>query len=440
MLSAAMLDAEALDTVLPMLRPADFYSFANEKIFAAIGDLYDHGQNVDIVSVAGWLRDREQLAKCGGAQYVAQISDATPAVAHVEDHANRVREKSQLRQAIRLCQETAALGYGDVGNVSEFLDEAEQKLSDITHRPEATQAVPVKDLIASTFDRLAAAAERGDAITGISTGFIDLDKKLAGLHKGTLLLIGARPGAGKSALALNIARWVPHSGKDAVVFFSLEMPKEELMVRLICSEARVDGARLRTGQTSADEWADLTKASTIIAQLPLLIDDDPQLSLRILKAKVRRMKREHAVKGLDLSVVVIDYLQLMQTPRAENREQRVAAVTRGLKLMARELDIAIILLVQLNRALESRSTKDKRPRLSDIRETGAAEQDADTILFIYRPEMYQPDSADVRGLAEIVIGKQRNGPTGAVWMRWFGHCTRFDTLASHSYPEREDYD
>lgn len=459
-LSACLLSTEAFDQVHDLLQPGHFYSDANRRVFEAVIELQTSGRPVDVVSVATWLRDRERLQQVGGTPYLAQLTDATPAVAHVEAHARTVREKWRVRQLIATCQKFAAEGYGDCGDVQAFIDQAEQAVFDIARVPESTAVRPVREAIHGAFDLLVAASKRGEGITGIPTGFDRLDRKCAGLHKGDLYIVAGRPGMGKTSFVLNIAvnvaspRRVSTAGTLGadeerpgwgVGFFSLEMPREQLASRLLSVEARVDVSRIRSGSIRHEDWNKLTDAAARVGRLPIWLDDTPALGLLDLRAKIRRLKAELGRSSGDrpdaqeLGLVVVDYLQLMQGRRdAASREQEISELSRGLKQLAKEMQVPVIALSQLNRSVETRTTKDKRPQLSDLRESGAIEQDADTILFIYRDEYYFPESPD-RGIAEIIISKQRNGPTGTVKVRFSPEFTRFDNLATEDY-EFDEYD
>jgi replicative DNA helicase len=463
-LSAILLSSEAFDQVQDILRAEHFYSDANRRIYEAVVELQSTGKPVDVVSVATWLRDRERLQQVGGTPYLAQLTDAIPAVAHVEAHARVVREKWRVRQLIATCQRFAAEGYGDCGEVQGFIDRAEQAVFDIARIPESTAVRPVRDAIHGAFDILVAASKRGEGITGIPTGFDRLDKKCAGLHKGDLYIVAGRPGMGKTSFVLNIAvnvaspRRVRTSDQNdplgsgdveqpgwGVGFFSLEMPREQLASRLLSVEARVDVSRIRSGNIKHEDWNKLTDAAARIGRLPIWLDDTPALTLLDLRAKIRRLKADIARKTGDgppaqeLGLVAIDYLQLMQGRRdAGSREQEISELSRGLKQLAKEMEVPVIALSQLNRSVETRTSKDKRPQLSDLRESGAIEQDADTIIFIYRDEYYNQESTD-RGVAEIIISKQRNGPTGTVKVRFTPEHTRFDNLASGDY-EFDEFD
>jgi replicative DNA helicase len=465
-LSACLLDHDALDRVLEILEPEHFYSDANRLIFEACRSLSLEGTPVDVVSVASWLRSREQIQRVGGAAYIGQLVDATPAVAHVGAHARVVKEKWRLRRVIAVCQKYAAEGYGDVGGTQEFIDSAEQSIYELARTPETSSVYTLKDVLTTTFQQISAAAERGDQITGIPTGFMDMDRMTAGLHKGDLMIIAARPGMGKTSFVLNVAALVaapklvqvPGPGEEGygaepaekrgwgVAFFSLEMPKEQVAARLVCAEARVDLGKLRQGRLSSQDWADLTSAASVLANVPLWIDDSPGLSILELRAKVRRLKADYARQiaadpnAPGLGLVVVDYLQLMQgRANVNSREQEISEISRGLKHLAKELEVPVIALSQLNRGVETRAGKDKRPLLADLRESGAIEQDADTIVFIYRDEYYNREATTDRGIAELIVAKQRNGPTGTVKVRFQASCTRFENLAPGEYDEVEDF-
>lgn len=463
-LSAVLLSSEAFDEVNDVLRPEHFYSDANRRVFEAIVDLQSAGKPVDVVTVATWLRDRERLQQVGGAPYLAQLTDSIPFVAHIGAHARVVREKWRVRQVIATCQRFAAEGFGQVGEVQDFIDQAEQAIFDIARVPETTAVRPVREAIHGAFDILVAASKRGEGITGVPTGFDRLDKKTAGLHKGDLYIVAGRPGMGKTSFVLNMAvnvaapRRVRTSDPNdplgageveqpgwGVGFFSLEMPREQLASRLLAVEARVDVSRLRSGAIKHEDWNKLTDAAAKIGRLPIWLDDSPALGLLDLRAKIRRLKAEISRKtgdgpaAQDLGLVVIDYLQLMQGRKdAASREQEISEISRGLKQLAKEMSVPVMALSQLNRSVETRTTKDKRPQLSDLRESGAIEQDADAIMFIYRDEYYFQESPD-RGIAEIIIAKQRNGPTGTVKVRFTSEYTRFDNLASEDY-EFDEFD
>ncbi len=464
-LASCLLESEALDRVLEILEPEHFYSDNHRLVFEACRSLSLDGIPIDIVSVASWLRNRELIQRAGGAKYLGELVDATPAVANVGTHARTVKEKWRLRRLIAVCQKYAGLGYGEVPEAQDFIDRAEQEIYDIARTPESSTVYPLKDVLTITFKKLSEAAERGDRITGVPTKFVDLDKKTAGLHPGDLVIVAARPGMGKTSFVLNVAVNVaapqlittPGPGDDGygeqqtetpgygVAVFSLEMPKEQVAQRMVCAEARVDVGKMRQGYLNQEDWANLTSAAAVLANLPVWIDDTAGLSLLELRSKVRRLKAEYSRQRKPnepgLGLVIIDYLQLMRgRANANSREQEISEISRGLKQLAKELSVPVIALSQLNRGVETRAGKDKRPMLSDLRESGAIEQDADMIVFIYRDEYYNRDTTTEHGIAELIIAKQRNGPTGTVRTRFIDSYTRFENLAPGEYEDFGEFD
>jgi replicative DNA helicase len=467
-LSAVMLSRDAFDIVNELLTPDQFYSAANRCVYEAILDLQRSMRAVDVISVAAWLKDRERLQQIGGTPYLMQLTDATPAVANVETHARIVREKFRLRQLIGTCQRFAAEGYGDCGEVQAFIDRAEQSIFDIARVPESSSIVPLRDAVVEAFKILNEATQRGGGITGIPSGFVQLDRMTSGMHAGDLYIVAGRPGMGKTSFVLNVALNVARPravgpvdpndpyGDNAeerpgygVAFFSLEMPKEQLAARLLASEARVSMSDIRKGALHPKDWSKLTESAARLGTMPVWLDDTPAIGLLDLRAKVRRLQAEISRGARSdgrapvekMGLVAIDYLQLMHgRQNAASREQEISELSRGLKQLAKELSVPVIALSQLNRSVETRNTKDKRPQLSDLRESGAIEQDADMIIFIYRDEYYNEDSED-KGIAEIIVAKQRNGPTGTVKTRFTGAYTRFDNLeVDDYYDQMQDID
>jgi replicative DNA helicase len=455
-LSAIMLAQEAFDRVAEFLRPEHFYSGANQRVFEAVLALQNDSHPVDVITVAGWLRERGLLQQIGGTAYLAQLTDAIPTIAHVEAHGRVVREKWRLRRVIATCQDFAAVGYGDTGDVQGFIDQAEQAIFDLARTPEASSVVSLKHAIHGAFGILSEAAKRGGGITGFPTGFHDLDKMTAGLHPGDLYIVAARPGMGKTSFVLNLAaqlaepRRVALEGSTApvqalgtgVIFFSLEMPREQLASRMLASDAGVDVSKIRSGNIGKEDWINLTESASKLGHLPLWLDDTPAISLLDVRARVRRLQAEISRRSSDgpkaekLGLVAIDYLQLMSGRQgAQSREQEISELSRGLKQLAKEMGVAVIALSQLNRSVETRSG-DKRPQLSDLRESGAIEQDADAIMFIYRDDYYNADSGEPN-TAELILAKQRNGPTGKVMLHFNKACTRFENRASEEYDFNE---
>ncbi|MEZ4337260.1 MAG: replicative DNA helicase [Sandaracinaceae bacterium] len=430
-LGGILLDNAALASASEILEPDDFYGRANALLFAAMLELGRKGAPVDLITLRAWLVDRGTLQKAGGDEHLVGLTETIPTVENIAHHANIVRDKSVVRRLIQSCHEIAAKGYGDYGEVEEFIDGAEKQIFDVTKQKSASPYEHIKDVVIRTFEQVTEAAERKEKITGLPTGFAKLDKMTAGLKAGELIVIAGRPGMGKTAVAMNIGVHACATRQTPVVVFNLEMAKEELAKRLLCSEARVDGGRLRTGMLSRDDWTRLTSAAGTLTNMPLFIDDTPAITVMELRGKARRLLSEHG-----LGLIIVDYLQLMRAgTKVESREKEVSEISRSLKALAKELSVPVIALSQLNRGVETRSGKDKRPQLADLRESGAIEQDADVILFVFREEFYNRDDPDLRGIAELIIGKQRAGPVGTVKCRFFHEYTRFENLADDDYDD-----
>lgn len=456
-ISACVQDERKRDEVLLLVKPEHFYSDPNRYIYEAIIALAAADKDISTASIGTWLAERDRLEQVGGKSYIHELVYMQPATSRVEHYARRVVGKWRLRRLIATCQRVAAEGYAHTGDEQEFIDSAEQAVYELARHETKTAVFHVRDVTAISFKQMTDAAERGERITGISTGYDRFDAKTAGLHDGDLDIIAGRPGMGKTSLAMNIAvnvasprQWRHPSGKVitisgyGVMVFSLEMPKEQLGIRMICSEARVDLGRVRSAMLQPADWDKLTAASSFIASLPIWIDDTPAITLLDVRAKVRRQQAAFNMPATAdaperrIGLVVIDYLQLM-TGRsdAQSREQEISGLSRGLKALAKELKVPVVALSQLNRTVEIRSSKDKRPQLSDLRESGAIEQDADMVVFTYRPEYYE-ENTDAKGIAELIIAKQRSGPTGKVLTRFTASCTRFDNLAAGDYPEIDE--
>ncbi len=455
-LSACMLDPSAMDKITD-LKPEYFYSEAHRRIFEACFELKQSGHPVDVLQVQSWLKDRQRLAQVGGAGYLTEILDAAPVVANVGAYGRTIHEKFRIRQVILACQRVSAQGYVDYGEPQAFIDGAEQAIYNIA-RTSAKQSVEkLLDVMKKSFKRLNDAVARGDRITGVPTGFDRYDKLTSGLHEGDLSIIAARPGMGKTSFVLNMAANVASpKGREVdgdpnqrweeagvgVVVFSLEMPREQLANRMVCAEARVDVSKMRTGYLSPQDWSKLTQAASFLGNLPIWIDDSPGLSIIELRAKVRRLQAEFDTRDEEgrkikkIGAVIIDYLQLMKgRDGVASREQEISEISRGLKGLAKELEVPVIALSQLNRAVETRSEKSKRPLISDLRESGAIEQDADNIVFIYRDDYYNREDSAEPNIAELIIAKQRNGPTGTAKVRFDRQWTRFDNLAEGEYED-----
>ena len=425
-LGGILLDNRVLSTASEILDPDDFYGRANGLLFEAMLELGRQGSPVDLITLRAWLVDRGSLQKAGGDEHLVTLTETIPTIANIAHHATIVHDKAIVRRLIASCHEISAKGYSDYGDVAEFVDDAEKAIFDVSKEKSGSPYEHIKDIVIRTFEQVTEAAQRKEKIMGLPTGFMKLDKMTAGFKAGELIIIAGRPGMGKTALAMNIAMNACAAREVPVVCFNLEMAKEELARRLLCSEARVDGGRLRTGMLSRDDWTRLTSAAGTLTNMPLFIDDTPAITVMELRGKARRLKAEH-----DLGLIVIDYLQLMRAgTKVESREKEVSEISRSLKALSKELSVPVVALSQLNRGVETRAGKDKRPQLSDLRESGAIEQDADVILFVYREEFYNRDDPDLRGMAEIIIGKQRAGPVGIVKCRFVHEYTRFENLAS----------
>jgi len=458
-LSAVMIDGAALDKVLEFLKPEHFYSEAHRRSYEAWIELRTVGQPVDVVQVGTWLKNRERIAQVGGMGYLTEILNAAPAIANVAAYGRTIHEKWRVRQLILTCQRVSAQGYIDYGEAQQFIDGAEQEIYKIARVEGQSSVERILDVMKKSFKQLTDAVQRGDRITGVPSGFDRYDRLTAGLHEGDLTIVAARPGMGKTSFVLNVAvnvaspkgresttdpnqRW-EEAGAGCIVF-SLEMPREQIANRMVCSEGRVDVGKVRQGFLSPQDWNRLTQAASFLGQLPIWIDDSPSLSILELRAKVRRLQAEFdrtddtGRKTRKIGLVIVDYLQLMKGRDGVNsREQEISEISRGLKGLAKELKLPVIALSQLNRSVETRSEKSKRPQLSDLRESGAIEQDADNICFIYRDDYYNKELSAERNVAELIIAKQRNGPTGTVKVRFDREYTRFDNLAEGEYVDEE---
>jgi replicative DNA helicase len=421
-LGAVLLENEALNRVLEILKEDDFYRNAHRRIFSAILHLYEHSDPVDLITLSEVLKTRGELDDVGGVEYLNSLVNGVPTAANISYYAKIIKEKALLRKLINRTTEIVSQSYSISGDVDEFIDQAERTIFEISEDRVRPSFYPIKDLIKSSFKTIERLYEKRQLITGVPTGFQRLDELTSGLQPSDLIIIAGRPSMGKTALALNIAQNASVQAAIPAAIFSLEMSKEQLALRMLCSEAKVDAHRLRGGFLSESDWPKLTRAAGSLSEAPLFIDDTPGLSALEMRAKTRRLKIEH-----NLGLVIVDYLQLMRgRARADSREQEISDISRSLKALAKELSIPVIALSQLNRRVEERG--DKRPQLSDLRESGAIEQDADVILFLYREEVYNK-SEENRGKAEIIIGKQRNGPTDKVDLAFLDKYTRFENLS-----------
>lgn len=436
-LSAAMLDATARDTVLSTLDDESYYQPNHRLFHRAMRELTEGGSPVDIVTMMAWARDRDLVQRCGGASYLGDMVDETPAIANVKAHTDIVRHKAKLRKAIEVCQKFARDGYGHRGDASTYLAELEQAVFALSSDTVKGEPQPLQDVLTAGFTELRTAAGRGDQVAGLHTGLEDFDKALSGLHDGDLIIVAGRPGMGKSALVLNmvLAATDTYEGRERIggALFSLEMPSKQLGFRAVCSDAGVELTKTRSLAFETEDWNELTASAATLARLPVLLDDTPGIGLHDLRAKARRcdsMLRQRF--NVPLGLIAVDYLQLMTGP-GQNRENEISTISRGLKQVAKEFNVPVVALAQLNRKCEEQ--KNKRPMVSHLRDSGAIEQDADVIIFIYRDDFYDAESRD-KGIAELIIAKQRNGPTGAVRVGWHGPTTKFRDL---TFAERQEH-
>ncbi|MEQ1569105.1 MAG: replicative DNA helicase [Myxococcota bacterium] len=406
--------------VAELVRPEDFYRPEHGALFRLLGEMQGRGESIDLVTVADRILRGDGADRFGGAGYVAELPEHAPSTANLPHYAEVIREKAALRELIRVSLDLVNTAFAQPDDVNALIDRAAREVTGLGIGGGRKSWRQVSEVVDEELLRIEKLAEKGGTTTGLTTGFADLDKKLAGLHSSDLLILAARPAMGKTALALNVAQNVALMEGCGVGVFSMEMSRGQLVTRMLCCHGLVDAGRVRTGTMETDDWDRFLDASEHLRKAKIHIDDTPGLAVSELRARARRLKTEHP----DLGLIVIDYLQLMRGDDARApREQQISAISRGLKALAKDLECAVVALSQLNRAVESRA--DKRPLVSDLRESGAIEQDADVILFIYRDEYYNPESLD-KGLAEVIIAKQRNGPTGTVKLAFQGQFTRFD--------------
>jgi len=433
-LGGILLENDAVNLVLELLRAEDFYRESHRKIFRAMIELSNRNEPVDVITLSECLTGRGELEAVGGSAYLASLNDFVPTAANISYYARIVREKSILRHLINAATEVATKGYEGRDNVEELLDSAEKVIFDITEQRIKSSFVKIGDMMKDSIKMVEKLFERKTMITGVPTGFKDLDTKTAGLQPSDLIIVAARPGMGKTAFSLNVASHAAFSGYGVAVF-SLEMAKEQLALRLLCSEARVDNSKVRTGYLSDRDFPKLATAAGKLHDALIYIDDTPAISILELRAKARRLARDRDKK---LGLIIVDYLQLMRgTGTAQNREQEISEISRSLKALAKELRVPVLAISQLNRRVEDRN--DKTPQLSDLRESGAIEQDADVLAFIYREAAYNPKSDD--NTATITIAKQRNGPTGELNLTFLREFTRFEDYTARDdefYEEAEE--
>ncbi|MBO4617578.1 primary replicative DNA helicase [Lachnospiraceae bacterium YSD2013] len=422
-IGSMLMDRDAITTASEILTGDDFYVKQNQILFETMVELHNEGKPVDLVTLQNRLKEKDIPPEITAMEFVRELLEATPTSANVKYYANIVAEKATLRKLIKATEGVENDCYNQKDSVDTIMDEAEKNIFKVLQRRNAGDYVPISTVVNNALDKISLAARNKGAVTGIPTGFIDLDFKTAGLQPSDLVLIAARPSMGKTAFVLNIAQHVAFKQGLPTAIFSLEMSKEQLVNRLFSLQSGVDAQKLRTGNLDESDWEMLIEGATDIGQSKLIIDDTPGISIGELRSKCRRYKLEHG-----LSIIMIDYLQLMtgSGKNAESRQQEISEISRSLKGLARELQVPVIALSQLSRAVESRP--DKRPMLSDLRESGAIEQDADVVMFIYRDDYYNHESPD-KGISEIIIAKQRNGPIGTVKLAWLPELTKFANLA-----------
>jgi replicative DNA helicase len=426
-LGGMLIDAEALVRVIELIDDTMFFREAHRRLFRSMVRLWEKGEVLDFVTLSEELRNTGDFDAVGGAATLSALLDAVPTAANIEYHAKIVREKALLRRLIEAATSIIQDTYENQGEVDDLLDTAEQKIFQIAESNDRKGFVWIKEILWPTFERIEQLQANSSSVTGVPTGFHDLDELTAGFQAGDLIIVAARPSMGKTAFTLNVAQHAAIGAQKAVALFSLEMSKESLVQRVLCAEGRVDASRLRTGRLRDEEYAQLATAAGYLNTAPIYIDDTPAISVLEMRAKARRLKADRP----DLSLIIVDYLQLMRGGgRVENRQQEVSEISRGLKALAKELNVPVVALSQLSRAVESRP--DKRPMMSDLRESGAIEQDADLIMFLYRPEYYygpvDKDGNSLEGRAELIIGKQRNGATGTVQLMFYKEYTRFESF------------
>jgi len=425
-LGAVLLSSDAANVALEKLQADDFYKPAHQQVFEVVRGLFDSNEPIDAVTVSEGLRRDGALDRIGGIEFLTHVIDAVPATSNVDYYASIVEEHALRRRLMRVGGDIGVIASKMTEPIDEVVDQAEQAVFAVAERRVGDGLQPIDDLLGPAIEKAEELQRSGSEVTGVSTGFRDLDRKLAGLHPTNLVVIAARPGMGKTSLAFNISQNVALAGKT-VAIFSLEMGREEVVTRMLCSKGRIDSQRLRTGKLTEGDFTKLSNAAGALYKQNIFVDDSAGLTVTEIRAKCRRLRRN---PGLDL--VVVDYLQLMNGSGQENRQQEIAMISRSLKNLARELHVPIIAVSQLNRGVESR--EDKRPRLGDLRESGAVEQDADVVMFIYRDEYYHPDRNESKGVAEVVIAKHRQGAVGKIDMTYLPEFTLFADMGRSESP------
>ncbi len=423
-IGSMLTDQEAVYAAIERLKPEDFYREDNKQIYTAILNIYNKAEPIDIITLKSELSSMGKLDAVGGLEYIVELPEKVPTTANVDRYIKIVEEKSLLRNLIRAANEILSSGYAQEDDVENIVDHAEKKIFDVMQKKSQKGYTTIKDVLVESFTKLEELYNQKEHITGVPTGFAELDKKTAGLHGSELILIAARPAMGKSAFALNIGSYAATRANVPVAIFSLEMSKEQVGNRILCSEALVDSNNVRTGELNDEELGKLAETSGELSQAPIYIDDTPGISVMEIRAKCRKLKLEK-----NIGLVIIDYLQLIQgSGKTSSREQEIAEISRSLKILAKEIEVPVIALSQLSRAVEARP--DHRPMLSDLRESGSIEQDADIVMFLYRDDYYNEDS-EKKNIAEVIIAKQRAGSTGTVELAWLGKYTKFANLEKY---------
>lgn len=420
LLGSMLIEETAIAKAIELIEEDAFYKESHRIIYRTMLDLFNKNSAIDLITLVEELRKNGRLEKAGGPAYMTSLTASIPTAANIEYYAKIVKEKSILRNLINNATEIVQDCYESAGDVDSLLDKAERLIFDVSSKKVEQKTVLLKDIIKDSIETIDNLYQRKENITGIPTGYHDFDIKTAGLQPSDLIVIAGRPSMGKSAFAACIAEYAAVTEKIPIAFFSLEMSKEQLVQRMLCSHARVNAHNVRTGFLSQADWPRLVTAASKLSEAPIYIDDTPSISVLELKAKARRLKAQH-----DIKLIILDYLQLMQgSSGSENRQQEISEISRSLKALARELDVPLIAISQLSRAVEQR--QDHRPQLSDLRESGAIEQDADLVVLLLREEYYSPNADDKKGVAEVMIAKQRNGPVGAVYLTFVSEYTRFE--------------
>jgi replicative DNA helicase len=431
-LGAVLIDNDALPKALEVIGSGDFYKPSHRKIFDAMTELFEKNEPIDLITLTDILKKKDELDAVGGISYLSSMVNMIPTAANIKYHAHIVREKGLLRGILRSATDIASKVYEDNFDAEDLVDYAEKAIFDISGKRIKVSFVTLKEVIKDSFEMIEHLYDKKETVTGVPSGFRDLDDLTTGFQQGDLIIIGGRPSMGKTAFSLNIAQHVALEMKEPVAIFSLEMSKEQLALRMLCSEAMVNSNSIRKGFIKKEDWHKLTGAASKLTGAPVFIDDSSGISVLELRAKARRLKMEHG-----LSLIIVDYLQLMKGKGSfERREQEISDISRSLKGLAKELHVPVIAVSQLNRSVESR--RPPKPMLADLRESGAIEQDADVILFLYRAEVYEKDRPENKGKAEVDIAKQRNGPAGVtVHLTYMSPCTRFMNTSDRGY---QDYD